>query len=316
MKTKSLLIATAVLLLTYSCNKPEVIPPPTPDGSALTNLFTSNRNGAVQTYTVNATTGDVITGTHGTTVEIYPNTLLDASNNLVSGNVTVELIEIFDRASMLFNNKPTIGIQPGGEPTLLLSGGEYYLNIKQNGNQLHTNSYVLVNVPANLTGGMDPNMELFRMGGDVNTGEDLWELDVADTAMVVDTTGSGSYGIMDGEWGWTNVDRFWSDPNPKTTLLVEMPEGYDLSNCEIYLVYDDMPNCLARLDAFTPEGYFSEHYGQIPIGLHVHVVAVAIIDDELHHAIKDVTIADGQIVTISELTPTTQGELTTTINNF
>jgi hypothetical protein len=316
MKKLTFLFPAAFVAVMVSCTKPEVVPPPTPNGQDLSNLFASNRDGNTQSFSLNASTGGSVTGAKGTVIEIYPNTLLDASNNVVSGNVTIELIEVYDRAAMLFNNKPTMGIAPGGEPGLLVSGGAYYLNITQNGNQLHTNSYVMVKVPDDLTGGFDTNMELFRMGGGLNTNETLWELEDADTAIVADSTGGGCYGILDGEWGWTNVDRFYSDPNPKTQLLVEMPEGFVQNNCEVYVVYDDMPNCLARLDVMTEDGYFSEHYGQIPIGLHLHIVAVAMIDDELNHAIKEVTITEGSIETITELTPTTQSALATAINNF
>lgn len=315
MKKTILLLALPTFLTIYSCNKPEVIPPPTPDGAALDDFFESNLNSKTQSFTVNATTGGTVNGNMGTNIIIDPNTLLDASNNIVDGNVTVQLIEIFDRATMVMTNKPTVGVTTGGDHSMLVSGGEYYLSIEQNGAPLHTNSYVTVYVPTSMTGGTDTGMQLFR--GAIENEELLWEFEndsievVADSAFTIEW-----YGILDGEWGWTNVDRFYSNPSPKTTLLVELPEGYDATNSEVYLTFDGEPTSLAKLDTYTTDGYFSEHYGQIPIGLHVHVIAVTIIDDVLHYSIKAVTIAAGGTITITELAPTTQAELAVLINGL
>jgi len=315
MKKSILLLALPTFLVIYSCNKPEVVPPPTPDGAALDNFFESNLSSKIQTFTVDASTGGYVNGAAGTTIQIYPNTLLDASNNLVTGNVTVELIEIFDRATMMMTNKPTVGVMSGGDHSVLISGGEYFLSIKQNGAALHTDSYVEVHIPTSLTGGTDTGMQLFR--GAIVEEELLWEFENDSIEIVADSMFlGGSYSILDGEWGWANVDRFYSDPNPKTTLLVELPEGYDMTNSEVFLTYDGEPTALAKLDAMTTEGYFSEHYGQIPIGLHVHVIAVTIIDDVLHYSIKAVTIAAGGIITITELAPTTQADLAVLINGL
>lgn len=315
MKNTILLLALPTFLTIYSCNKPEVIPPHTPDGLALDNFFESNLYSRIQTFTIDASTGGTLTGDGGTVITIYGNTLLDASNNLVTGIVNVELIEIFDRATMVMTNKPTVGVTTGGDHAMLISGGEYFLSIEQNGNPLHTDSCVSVNIPTSNTGGTDTGMQLFR--GVIENEELLWEFDndsieiVGDSIILVDY-----YSILDGEWGWANVDRFYNDPNPKTTLLVELPEGYDLTNSEVFITYDGEPTALAKLDSYTTDGYFSEHYGQIPIGLHVHVIAVTIIDDVLHYSIKAATISAGGIIKITELVPTTQSELATLINDL
>lgn len=319
MKTRVIIPALSAFLL-MACNKPEVIPPPTPDGDALNNFFSNNLDSRMQTFSANASTGATIIGSGGIKITIYPNTLTDANGNLISGNVLVELIEIYDRSTMLLTNKPTIGVLPGGDHAMLVSGGEYYLKISQNGTAVQSNGGVVVNVPTDNTGGIDNAMALFRGGELIDNNDLVWTEDVDDSVNVVDDSTGGtfynSYEILEGEWGWTNVDRFWSDPNPKTTLLVDMPDGFDHTNCEVFIAYEGEPNALARLDVVTEAGYFSEHYGQIPIGMNIHVIAVTVIDDNLHYAIKSETIVDGNIISISSLTETTQSELTSLINDL
>lgn len=63
---------------------------------------------------------------------------------------------------------------------------------------------------------------------------------------------------------------------------------------------------------------FSEHYGQIPIGLECHVIFVTEDNGVWRYAIKPVTIVDnGTIVfTLSETTTGTEAALTALINGL
>lgn len=306
----------AAVLIFAACKKddPVVTPTPTtPDGTALTSFFTTNTSNAKQTFTVNATTGGTVTGSKGTAVTILANSLTNASGGPVSGNVTVELIEIFDRASMVMMNKPTVGILPNGSHSTLISGGEYYLRIHQNGQEVSTQQGVYVSIPTSNTGGLDTQMSLFN--GVVIENNFLWEED-QQNELGVDSIGT-SYNILEGEWGWTNVDKFYNDPRPKTEIRAKLPAGYDNTNSEVFITYDGEPTALASLDVYnTAGGYFSEHYGLIPIGLNVHFIAVTMINGQLHYAIQATTITDGHVEQITSFTPTTQAALATLINNL
>ncbi|WP_242499186.1 hypothetical protein [Flavobacterium sp. 140616W15] len=127
----------------------------------------------------------------------------------------------------------------------------------------------------------------------------------------------GNYYVHFGSFGWTNVDRFYSDPRPKTTLLVKAPEGYTNINSAVYLSYDgEGTNALAKLDTYTPAGLFSEHYGQIPIGLACHVIFVTEDNGQWHYAIKAVTVAANDVYTftLSQTTVGTEAQLIAAIN--
>ena len=315
-------IAAGICLLATACKKdknPETTGS-TPNGAQLTSFFGDNLNNNTQHFTVNATTGGWITGTHGTQVYIYSGYLQDGSGNPIIGNVDIELVEVYDRATMVLLNKPTMGILPNGDMGTLVSKGEYYLKITQNGNPVNANNGVFVMVPADNINGQSNGMSLFDGIIDPATGNLAWDL-VQDSLPVVQDSANGgggtfggSYNILEGQWGWTNVDRFYSDPRPKTVLKAKLPTGYDNTNCEVYLSYDGEPGALASLDTYTNDGYFSEHYGLIPIGLEVHFIAVTMIDGQLNYAIQAATITNGHIEYINSFTPISQASLAALIN--
>ena len=286
------------------------------DAVQLNNFFSTQIENNTQHFVVDATLGGILVGTKGTKIEISSNCLYNQNNQLVTGNVDVALVEIYDRASMVMMNKPTMGRLADGKMSTLISGGEYFLKITQNGQELNTNSSLKVSVylPVNNTGGMNGNMSLFS--GVIENNVLEWDQILDTVAVVNDSVWEQSYSILDGSWGWTNVDRFYSDPRPKTELKVKVPDGLNNTNCEVYLTYDGEVTALASLDVYTSDGYFSEHYGLIPIGLQVHFIAVTMIDGQLNYAIQAATITDGHIEYINSFTPISQANLATLINNL
>ncbi len=127
--------ALIVFALATSCKKEEVIPTPDPttkeDGTALKNFYSQNLNELKQTFTVDASIGATLICTKGTKITIFPNSLLNGSGQTVSGNVTVELIEIYDRATMILGNKPTMGRLPNGDIAVSAEGKYMKVNIER-----------------------------------------------------------------------------------------------------------------------------------------------------------------------------------------
>jgi hypothetical protein len=127
--------------------------------------------------------------------------------------------------------------------------------------------------------------------------------------------GQSTYNIFRNQFGWTNIDRWYSDPRPKTTLFVDVPEGYDNTNCSVYLSYDGEPTALASFDRYdSTTALFTEHYGQIPIGLEVHFIMVSVINDQWYYAIRPATIGANHVETFTELQPITEVALITMID--
>lgn len=273
-----------------------------------------------QTFQFNAEDGSVsFTSDKG--VDIYLNgSCLTLNGNAVTGQVDLEFVELFDKGTMLITNKPTMGVLPNGDKALLISGGEFFIEATQNGVALETTCDIQMGIPSALTGGIDNDMILWN--GTIDEDGNLeWEENDRDGANGqggVFAEGNQYYAFL-GDFGWSNVDRFYNDPRPKTTILVGVPEGYNNTNCSVFLSYDGEDTGLANLDTYdTGTGLFSEHYGQIPIGLECHVIFVTEEANDWKYAIKSVTIAENDVITIAdgETSIVTEAQLTTIINGL
>ncbi len=293
--------------------------PPTPE--AFQALALDARDAQIQVFSVLASDWNYLEGEQGSTLFFWPETFITTSGDLASGEIEIELIEIFDKGSMLVTDMPSIGQRPSGEVAQLISGGEHYVGATQDGEELALNSSFQMTAPVDNTGGPDFDMTLFR--AEVTDGVDadlddqaVWieqgadpDTDGGDGIEVVrGEPGEGAtgefagtyYSMISSQFGWSNIDRWYSDPRPKTTIHVDVPDGWDDTNSAVYLSYDGEPTALARMDTFDgATGYFSEHYGLIPIGLEVHLIFVTESEGDWSYAIQGTTIVDGHLTTFA-----------------
>lgn len=280
-------------------------------------------NNITQSFTLTAGTGAVtFTTAKGVQFTINGNCLTLNGNPVTSGQVAIEYAEVFDRGTMLVTDKTTMGKLPNGDMALIISGGEFYINAKQNGQQLDITCPMQLTIPASLTGGLETGMSLWDGTIDAEGNLDWDEQDTAGAPQGNGVFGEGQganaqYIAFLNDFGWTNVDRFYSDPRPKTTILVQVPTGYNFQNSGVYLHYDGEGSALAKLDTFNATtNQFSEHYGQVPIGLQAHVIFVTEDGGNYRYAIKSVTVAaaDVYVFTDGETTVGTEAQLIAAIN--
>lgn len=272
-----------------------------------------------QTFTITEASGSTTLTTQNGVKIVINRDYLRKNGNPVTGPISVEFIELFDKGHMLVANKPTMGLTTDGKKDILISGGEFYIKATQDGVALETLANISLMIPGTLTGGFKTGMTLWV--GNLDDPENLVWKNIADPG----TTGikgalqgeGGNYYLSIGTFGWTNVDKFRSDTRPKTTILVDAPDGYDNTNSAIYLSYDgEGKNALAKLDKYTDAGLFSEHYGQIPIGLACHIIFATEENGQWRYAIKAVTIAANDVYTftLAETTLGTEAQLVAAIN--
>ena len=265
-------------------------PPAAEDFAALAQAARENMT---QHFEVNVADWTHLSGEQGSGLFFNPNSFMKADGTLAEGDVEIELIEIFDKGSMLVTDMPSNGLTADGQVALLVSGGEHFVNATQNGEDLEMHGQFQLTAPADNTGGPDMDMQLFRADGD---GE-AWEVEEDDKNLRVAGEGAETqYAVFSNQFGWTNIDRWYSDPRPKTTIHVSVPSGWDDSNAAVYLSYDGEDNALARMDTYDETtGLFSEHYGLIPIGLEVHLIFITELDGQWSYAIQGTTITDGHL---------------------
>ena len=299
-----------------------------PSAQAFTALQTTSLSGVTQNYSLIAENGiATFTSPKGVIIKVN-GTSLRKNGNPVTGAVDIKYIEIFDGGKMLTTDKTTMGLNPStGQMEIIISGGEFFVEAKQAGIMLTTTSPILLQIPGALTGGINTNMRLWTGQLPTPAANMLgWILNdvnpaVGNNGVVVNqgqpgTTG-GSYSASLPGFGWTNVDRFYNDPRPRTLLLATVPVGYDPSNSAIYLHYDGLGNSLAKFDKYlTATQQFSEHYGQIPIGLVCHAIFVTEDNGQYRYAIKAFTVQANDIYnfTLAETVLGTQLQLEAAIN--
>jgi hypothetical protein len=277
------------------------------------NLQTSTLNSLVQNFSFDIQESDVMTFTSekGVVVTVYGSCIV-VEDEEEQGEVTISFIELFDNAKLLCTDIATMGKHPDDSLEILKSGGAFYLKVYINGEEIPEDGICnyTMQIPSALTGGTDYQMSAWT--GDFNeNGNLVW------TEMNEEGEQNGGLEMTDDNYyfwtsffGWTNVDRFYNDPRPKTTILVDVPDGYNASNSAVYLAYVGDDTGLARLDTFE-NGLFSEHYGLIPIGLECHVIFVSEFNGNWVYSIKTVTISEGEIIEIlyEELNTATQNQL-------
>lgn len=315
------LLALATIIFT-SCTNNEDSTPILPTAGSFFGIKEQGIKSHTQSFTATAGAGVItLTSAKGVVITLNGNALTK-NGNPVTGAIDIKFIELFDKGSMLVTNKPTMGVMPDGKKSLLKSGGEFFIKASQGGVDLVSTGSIQLQVPVNLTGTMDTAMLFWA--GDTTDAENLAWVNPRNAA----GTGGGkdgnvgfeqnSYNVTFGSFGWTNVDKFYSDPRPRTTVLAAVPTGYDNSNCAIYLSYDgEGQNALAKLDTYNPTTkQFSEHYGQIPIGLQMHVIFATEDNGNWRYAIKAVTVAANDVYTftLGETTVVTEAQMVAAIN--
>lgn len=303
----------------YSTYVHDDIPPATP--ASFRNLKQTAIQNLTQTFQfeVDGITPISFTSTQGVEVSI-PTYCLTKNGQALTGDIEVEFVELYNRNNLLTTGISTMGKHPNGDLEMLVTGGAFFLNIFQDGEAIdNINCGIYVQVPTANTGGVDYDMILWNGVFDEN--ENLvWDNEGPEGGQLnaIEMDDNIYYAFFD-QFGWTNIDRFYNDPRPKTTMLVKVPEGFDNTNSSIYISYDGEDNALARLDRFDSDlGLFTEHYGQIPIGLECHIVFATEGNNNWRFAIMDVEITENEVYTfeLSHLIIGTEQQLKNIIDNL
>jgi hypothetical protein len=266
-----------------------------------------------QSFTMNADGGGWVTGAKGCRFYFPPAALLDMSNNAVTGNVEIELIEYMNKADMLFSG---VTVTAGNE--LLESGGMFYLMARKNGAELHLkdNSGFMINIPQT-NNNMEP-MDFWA--GEPNQDDSLNKVNWVkqDTVAIVprkDTAAQGraTYSMMFDyfKFGYCNIDR---EMNKFKTLVtkfrIKLPEGCNDTNSTALLLFKNY-NCCAWCFWFPDENRMSTYYS-LPQGETAKVLIYKKTgknEDDLEYAVKEFTFTDVTEVEFTTLSKCTNQQL-------
>lgn len=304
-KSAILLFLSSFLIISCSDTENKIVVVGNSISTTLKTLFNQNTSDLIQTFQMSAADNVItITSSQGVKLEITRSCL--RKNNLnVTGIVDIEFIEIFDKGTMLVTNKPTLGMV-GTEKHLLTSGGEFYINATQGGEQLTLACSLFLNVPTSITGGTDNNMTGFLGNEDAN-GNIIWDTSTSNEfwGASLSPGAAETYNTFVSKFGWFNCDKFISFPNGRTKITAYVPQEYGNGKSLIFLAAKNFPNSLGQTS------------GTYPIGLECSLIFVAENNGSFKYAIKQNTVltANHQVTfEPSEMATETTAEMITIIN--
>lgn len=305
MKKLIFILAASMVVSFLSCKKDSETPTP----NTINDFFVQN-GAPVQTFTINSGTFNSVNGAQGTKIYVYANSFVTQANQPITGNVIVELREIFSKKDMILSNAPTTS---GGKP--LISGGEIYLSAKQNEQKLKlaSGSELYVMMPA----GQNPSSQMKKFyASNLDENSDWNVADTTTAIQVIQDTSNNSnyYSFPVDSMNWINCDYFYSIPGPTSTIAVNVGSDFDTSNCFVFISFNGQ-NSAARCYAysnhiFSPGSYYNlpSSYYTLPVGMNVTFVAIAKKNGQYYSAFKSSVITAAHSITLS-LAATTESQI-------
>lgn len=289
-------------LAVTSCKKEENDTPDSPVVNNTTNInqvFQDYLNSKTQSFTVDAATPNTIIGNQGTTIYLSGNNFGDVSGNPISGNVDIELVEVYNKSDMVLLNKTTL-YSDGGTTAPLISGGEFYISASQNGQELTVINPINVSTAATNT----PNWNMQMFDGVVdNDGVIVWQNPTNDSVTVaVDSTQGFYYDFsFDGDYNWVNCDYFMNTGGPQTSVTVNVPSICDDQNTIVHLVFVN-ENGVTSLYNYSNHTFSTGSYYTLPEGMDVYFLVITDDNGQLKYAVQNNTLTTNHVETISSLT--------------
>lgn len=301
-----LLLGLAGLLLAAGCRKDDVVEcaPTTPATSNLSLAEFARRNGApVQTFTLGlgpTVAPQTYTTSGGAKITIPGTSFLLPSGAAATGTAQVRIREISSVADMVLSNMPS---QVGGSRKLLISGGEFSIQVWQNGVRLRLAPglpRVVVQAPATAASGLGlPTQALLwqqpaaRLVGD-SAG---WVRPTSRTD-TVRTTSLYYVPIPLDSVSWWNIDRLWHlyQNAPLGTLTVQAPAIPAASTGSTYVFVRIVGyNGLGRL--FPNNAAQTSWSGQLPTGANIVIAVLQSINGQLYFGSQAITTQNNLSIT-------------------
>ena len=240
-----------------------------------------------------------------------PEGCLTIEGKTVSGTVKVDFIELFDKASLLTTNIATMGRDlTDGNVKFLVTGGAFYVNVTQNGKPVDEINYCgyTLDVPANLTGGVDQDMKLWygnfdekgnliwdevvqnpEWDGPVDEGGnpvDGWDNPIAWVSLTVN---KGMYNAIFDKFGWVNIDVFPNYNYEGTSISVTTSSEYNGENSAVFVSYPGVAG-LAAIYYYEQRKFFYTGPYKLEIGSKIDLIFTSESNGKWAYAIKSVTV--------------------------
>jgi hypothetical protein len=192
------------------------------------------------------------------------NCCTNSAGQAVTGKVNIEALLIKSKGDMVLMNKPT-----SSNGQLLVSGGEIFIGLSQNGQplQLAPNSQVYIRY-ADVA--PDPKMKMF-FGDETNPAQFNWIPSTSFRDSIF--AGNQFYGLVSSKLRWINCDYFYDTTGTvQSTVSAYLPFNYTNANTETFLVFNNIRSVIGMLGDVPEKRFVSS---KVPNNLAVTVVAIS-----------------------------------------
>ena len=303
------LLGLAGLLLAVGCRKDDVVDcGPTPTSNISLRDFTRRNGVPVQTFSLTlGSTAQVVQtfATSGGALISFPSTgFLLPNGTAATGPAQVRVREIYSVPDMVLSNMPT---QLLGSRRLLISGGEFSIQVWQNGVRLRLASgparvVVVSPVPAGASVGQQL---LWQQQATLVPDSAGWSTPPPspppfpnDTIRITGTPPVYQTPIPLDSVSWWNIDRLWSlyQTAPVGTITVQVPAipAASTGSTQVFLRAVGL-NGLARL--YPTNAARTNWSTLIPTGASMKVAVLQSIDGQLYFGTQSITTQAGLTVT-------------------
>ena len=283
------------LLVFAACDKTETTTPNPPANTAGENYpsiesFYAKIAVPTQKYTIGTEADASFTTPQGTIVKIPANCFVDANGNPVTGNVTVEFKDLYQKSDMLFSKMPTTTIY--GTP--LKSAGEFFIRVKQGNTTLQTANVITVQQPLN---GLpfDPNMAPFIAVTDSMKKGKAWQPQKFDSSnspgQYVFKLYRFSSPLDSGTWCNSDNSSFFSSYT-QTKLTLHQTDIADSFHTDVFLLFKGVRS---MIHVYKGSGN-DFPYSYAPQGMECTLVAAGVRGGKLYSAFVPITISANQTV--------------------
>jgi hypothetical protein len=312
MKTTKLLmtLTLGVAISFAACKKTDdpkasPSPTPTPTPGPYTSLSKAYEELApkFKTVTFNAAVGASFYGNSGTRYIFMPNSFVNASGALVTGNVDIEVLECINRADMIFGQMLTVS---NGEA--LISAGEINVKATQAGSKIYIRSGMTytANMPTN-KGMATTGMEFFSgaPATDIKGSIVNWNLVAGDSLNARIVYDGDTVRLMPDSIGMSNADKYGKEGS----VIVDVKlDGINTSvkkdDVILYYLFEGLLGAVPSKGGSFSGGTYSS---TSMVKLKSHIVACAVYNGDFYGGISSgVTPTAGSTytVTVSKTTPT------------
>lgn len=270
-----LAIFLSCLTLT-SCNDDDDSPAFIPaDSFSSLSDFVESQKPEAQTFTIDPTSDQVITGEDGVVIEIDAGAFTDENDDPITTPITVELKEYLDLKSMFEGN-----IQTVSNGQLLVTGGNFDLRFKdESGNDVNVNPWSIhskIPVATDISG-YENSMQYYIGETTTVDGREVvnWNIGQAEFWME-----EGVFNTLGVQQGLSNCDVLYdmAEENP-TQFEVTVSGVEDYSQTAVWMFIEDFPSIVMIYSLNDTMDALETYENSIPEGLNATLLAITIDDD-------------------------------------